>query len=112
MTRPPKAICFRGLALFPGQVKIRTVHGRHCIIYIKKDRKETADIKTYTPINIVIHHPQTDAGRKNLAARVAAVHSDAIHHYLDCSSLNEEAFLDAVENMQDEPAGQDGGKSD
>lgn len=36
-----------------------------------------------TRVNIIVHFPQTDEGRHELEARVAAVHADAAKAYID-----------------------------
>ena len=36
-----------------------------------------------TTVNVIVHYPQTDAGKHKLEARVAAVHADAATVYID-----------------------------
>ena len=51
------------------------------------------------PINIIMHHPTSDAGRAELAVRVAQVHADAVIgaiRRLNCPQEQQLQLLDAV----------------
>ena len=50
-------------------------------------------------INVIVHYPQTEEGRRELARRVAGVHADMVSQYiqkLDCPTEQKEKLLDAV----------------
>lgn len=56
-------------------------------------------MKKSAPINIIVHAPTSEAGKAELAQRVASVHADMVHHYiqhLDCPSQQKNDLLDAV----------------
>lgn len=36
-----------------------------------------------TAVNVIIHYPKTDAGRRELEKRVATVHADAAKEYIE-----------------------------
>lgn len=41
------------------------------------------------PINVIVHYPKTEEGRRELAVRAAGVHADMVSQYiskLNCSS--------------------------
>ena len=51
------------------------------------------------PINVVVHYPKTEAGKRELAERVADVHADMVNQYiknLNCPSDQKVELLDAV----------------
>ena len=48
---------------------------------------------------MIVHAPKTEAGRQELAKRVAGVHADLVHRYIQtlrCPSAEKAALLDAV----------------
>ena len=50
-------------------------------------------------INVIVHYPETEEGKRELARRVASVHADMVSQYiqkLDCPSEQKEKLLDAV----------------
>lgn len=50
-------------------------------------------------INIIVHYPTTEAGRRELQRRVAEVHADAILNYvqkLNCQHWQKINLLDAI----------------
>lgn len=56
-------------------------------------------MRKMAPITLVIHPPQTEAGRAELARRVAAVHAAAVAQQiksLPCPHQQKLALLDAV----------------
>lgn len=56
-------------------------------------------MRTSAPINIIVHYPTTEEGRRELANRVAEVHADAVLHTikkLNCPTKQKQALLDAV----------------
>lgn len=51
------------------------------------------------PINLIVYHPRTEAGREDLARRVAEVHAMAVSQRIKALSCPQEqklALLDAV----------------
>lgn len=51
------------------------------------------------PIEIVVHYPTTEEGKRELAERVAGVHADFVLQYvrkLNCPSKQKEELIDAV----------------
>lgn len=54
------------------------------------------------PINLVVHFPQDEQGRAELAARVALVHADVIRSKLseaDCPAKQKLELIDAVKQI-------------
>ena len=62
--------------------------------------KEACDIaRKSAPINVIVYHPKTEAGKRELAQRVAGVHADFVNQYikrLHCPSEQKVQLLDAV----------------
>lgn len=62
------------------------------------------------PIEVVVHYPTTEEGKRELAERVAEVHADFVLHYvrkLQIPSWQKEKLIDAViksakERLKDE----------
>ena len=53
------------------------------------------------PINVIVYYPKTEAGKRELAQRVAGVHADFVNQYikkLTCPSEQKTKLLDAVIN--------------
>ena len=51
------------------------------------------------PIHLIVHHPQTQEGKLELACRVAEVHANAVQRRikeLSCPNSQKLALLDAV----------------
>lgn len=51
------------------------------------------------PINIIVHYPQTEEGKQELARRVASVHADYVLQKiqkLNCPTQQKQELLDAV----------------
>ena len=51
------------------------------------------------PINVIVHYPKTEQGKRELAERVAGVHADMVNQYikkLNCPSDQKVQLLDAV----------------
>ena len=51
------------------------------------------------PIQVVVHYPTTEEGKRELAERVAEVHADFVLQYvrkLQCPSKQKEELIDAV----------------
>lgn len=51
------------------------------------------------PIQVVVHHPQTEVGRQELARRVASVHADAVNRRLQrltCPTQQKQQLLAAI----------------
>lgn len=51
------------------------------------------------PINVIVHYPKTEKGKRELAERVADVHADMVNNYiqkLNCPSEQKTELLDAV----------------
>jgi glutaredoxin 2 len=61
-----------------------------------------------TPIQVIVHYPQTEEGKRVLAQRVASVHADMVNQYiqkLNCPSEQKVQLLDAViETASQKPA--------
>ena len=56
-------------------------------------------IKRFAPISIAVHMPTTEAGRAELAKRVASAHADAATYYiqhLTCPASQKIDLLNAV----------------
>lgn len=56
-------------------------------------------MKINVPIPVIVHAPQTDEGRQELAQRVAAIHAEMVHHRLQklsCPAGQKAALLDAL----------------
>ena len=55
--------------------------------------------RTSAPIHVIVHAPKTEIGQLELAKRVAGVHADLVHRYIQklrCPSEEKAALLDAV----------------
>ena len=55
--------------------------------------------RTSAPINVIVHYPKTEQGKRELAKRVADVHADMVNQYiknLNCPSDQKVELLDAV----------------
>ena len=51
------------------------------------------------PINVIVHYPKTEEGKRELAERVAGVHADIVNQHikkLNCPSDQKVQLLDAV----------------
>lgn len=51
------------------------------------------------PINVIVHYPKTEQGKRELAERVAGVHADMVNQYikkLNCPSDQKAELLSAV----------------
>jgi hypothetical protein len=51
------------------------------------------------PINVIVHYPKTEEGKRELAQRVAGVHADFVGRYiqqLNCPSEQKAELLNAV----------------
>ncbi len=51
------------------------------------------------PINVIVHYPKTEEGKRELAERVAGVHADMVNQHikkLNCPSEQKVQLLDAV----------------
>ena len=62
-------------------------------------RKEALPIPKPNPINIVVHYPQTDEGKRTLAQRMAGVHADWVCDKLkkmNCPADQKVQLLNAV----------------
>lgn len=56
-------------------------------------------MKTFAPINIIVHYPTTEEGWRELRRRVACVHADAVLNSiskLDCPISEKERLLNAI----------------
>ena len=55
--------------------------------------------RTSAPINVIVHYPKTEEGKRELAVRVASVHADMVNQYINkmnCPSEQKVQLLDAV----------------
>lgn len=51
------------------------------------------------PINVIVHYPKTEEGKRELAERVAGVHADMVNQHIkkmNCPSDQKVQLLDAV----------------
>ena len=51
------------------------------------------------PINVIVHYPKTEEGKRELAERVAGVHASLVNQHikkLNCPSDQKVQLLDAV----------------
>ena len=51
------------------------------------------------PINVIVHYPKTEEGKRELAERVAGVHANMVNQHikkLNCPSDQKVQLLDAV----------------
>jgi hypothetical protein len=51
------------------------------------------------PINVIVHYPKTEEGKRELAERVASVHASLVNQHikkLNCPSDQKVQLLDAV----------------
>ena len=51
------------------------------------------------PINVIVHYPKTEEGKRELAERVASVHASLVNQHikkLNCPSEQKIQLLDAV----------------
>lgn len=51
------------------------------------------------PINVIVHYPKTEEGKRELAERVASVHADMVNQHIkkmNCPSDQKVQLLDAV----------------
>ena len=56
-------------------------------------------MKTFAPINIVVHYPKTEEGWRELRRRMATVHADAVLNSiskLNCPTSQKERLLQAI----------------
>ena len=56
-------------------------------------------MKTFAPINIVVHYPKTEEGWRELRRRMAIVHADAVLNSiskLNCPASQKEKLLQAI----------------
>ena len=56
-------------------------------------------MKTFAPINIVVHYPKTEDGWRELKHRMAVVHADAVLNSiskLNCPTSQKERLLQAI----------------
>ena len=59
--------------------------------------------RTSTPIQVIVHYPTTEEGKRELAERVAGVHADMVSQYikrLRCPSEQKEKLLDSILNIE------------
>lgn len=55
--------------------------------------------KRSAPINVIVHYPQTEEGKHDLAIRVADIHADMVNQCikkLNCPSEQKALLLDTV----------------
>ena len=55
--------------------------------------------KKSVPINVIIHYPKTESGKRELSHRVSTVHANTVNQYiknLNCPSAQKVQLLDAV----------------
>ncbi len=56
-------------------------------------------MRKMAPINIIVHYPQTEEGKKELAERVATAHASAVNQKLrslNCPERQKLELLDAI----------------
>jgi len=60
------------------------------------------------PIQVIVHYPETEEGKRELADRVAAVHADAVDQSirdLDCSARQKIQLLEEIIKSAGEQTG-------
>lgn len=65
-------------------------------------------IRKYAPINLIVHYPTGDAGKRELTQRIADVHADFVFYairHLDCPAEQKRSLLDAVIQTAEEQKG-------
>lgn len=80
--------------------KRQAVHNR---MESGETRGEGKQMRTGTPIRIIVHSPQNEAGKKELARRVAELYADCVLgtiRGLDCSPEQKRELLQAVIDMR------------
>ena len=63
------------------------------------------------PVNLIVYHPKTEAGKDELARRVADVHAAAVNQRLkslNCPTSQKLALLDAVIETRKKESGERG----
>lgn len=61
--------------------------------------EEVRGVKTFAPINVIVHYPKTEEGMRELRRRVASVRADMVLNSiskLDCPTSQKERLLDAI----------------
>ena len=56
-------------------------------------------MKTFAPINVIVHYPEAEEGWRELRRRVAGVHADGVFNSiskLNCSIREKERLLNAI----------------
>ena len=56
-------------------------------------------MKTFAPINVIVHYPTTEEGWRELRRRVSGVHADGVLNSiskLDCPIREKERLLNAI----------------
>lgn len=67
----------------------------HTLIYLEVFSMS----RTSAPIQIIVHYPQTDSGKRALAEQIASAHADMVSRYiqkLNCPSAQKQHLLDTV----------------
>ena len=63
-------------------------------------KKEVRSIaRKHIPINLIVYLPGTETGKRELAQRIAEVHADFVHRYINkltCPTEQKVRLLDAV----------------
>lgn len=61
-------------------------------------------IRKSAPVNLVVHSPQTETGRKALARQTAQLHADAVLRrlkMLSCPHWQKQALLDEIAKLSE-----------
>lgn len=56
-------------------------------------------MKRYAPINLIVHYPNTEAGKQELSKRIAQVHAESVGTYinhLNCPASQKLQLLNAI----------------
>ena len=70
-----------------------------------------AAIRKMAPVNVIVYYPKTEAGKEELARRVADVHAAAVNQRLkslNCPTSQKLALLDAVIETRKKESGERG----
>lgn len=55
--------------------------------------------RSSAPIQVIVHYPKTETGKRTLAKQIASAHADMVNRYiqhLNCPSAQKSQLLDAV----------------
>lgn len=74
-----------------------------------KPREVRGIARKSVPIHMIVHYPESEEGRRELAQRVAGVHADLVNQTikkLNCPSKQKAELLDSIIKAANEKAGE------